>query len=302
MEAITLTKLSKSFKGKRAVDHLDMHVPAGSIYGFIGENGAGKSTTQKIICGLLRPTAGEIRLFGKTADDAEVRAHMGVLIENPGIYMGWTAKENLLMQALNIGVENPQKTVGEALEAVGLGDTGKKKVKEFSLGMKQRLGIASAFIGRPNILVLDEPINGLDPEGIREIRQTLMRLNQEYQVTILISSHILGELSKISTHYGIIKAGRMVKEISADALSKECRDYMRIKVSKPERVLAYLRQKIKMDNSEINDGEIHLFNAKDGAAVNQCMFQNGDIASEISYHQLDLEEYFMKLMGGEQSA
>lgn len=302
MEAITLTGLSKSFKGKRAVDHLDMHVPAGSIYGFIGENGAGKSTTQKIICGLLRPTAGEIRLFGKSADDAEVRAHMGVLIENPGIYMGWTAKENLLMQALNIGVENPQKTVGEALEAVGLGDTRKKKVKEFSLGMKQRLGIASAFIGKPNILVLDEPINGLDPEGIREIRQTLMRLNQEYQVTILISSHILGELSKISTHYGIIKAGRMVKEISADALSKECRDYMRIKVSNPERVLTYLRQKIEMDNSEINDGEIHLFNAKDGAAVNQCMFQNGDIASEISYHQLDLEEYFMKLMGGEKSA
>lgn len=302
MEAITLTGLSKSFKGKRAVDHLDMHVPAGSIYGFIGENGAGKSTTQKIICGLLRPTAGEIRLFGKSADDAEVRAHMGVLIENPGIYMGWTAKENLLMQALNIGVENPQKTVGEALEAVGLGDTGKKKVKEFSLGMKQRLGIASAFIGKPNILVLDEPINGLDPEGIREIRQTLMRLNQEYQVTILISSHILGELSKISTNYGIIKAGRMVKEISADALSKECRDYMRIKVSNPERVLTYLRQKIEMDNSEINDGEIHLFNAKDGAAVNQCMFQNGDIASEISYHQLDLEEYFMKLMGGEKSA
>ena len=298
MEAITITQLSKSFKGKFAVSGLDMHVPDGAIYGFIGENGAGKSTTQKIICGLLRPTAGEVRLFGKPANDADIRANMGVLIENPGVYMGWTAYENLLMQALNIGIDDPQRTVKAALEVVGLGDTGKKKVKEFSLGMKQRLGIASAFIGNPRILILDEPINGLDPEGIREIRQTLTRLNQEHHVTILISSHILGELSKISTHYGIIKNGHMVKEISAEVLSREGRDYMRIKVKDPERVLACLREHIKMDSSELNDGEIHLFNARDGAAVNQCMFQNGDVASEISYHQLDLEEYFVKLMGG----
>ncbi len=302
MEAISAINLSKSFKGKYAVHGLNMHVPEGAIYGFIGENGAGKSTTQKMICGLLLPTKGEITLFGKPADDAEVRSHMGVLIENPGVYMGWTARENLLLQAMNIGVENPKKTVDEALEAVGLGDTGKKKVREFSLGMKQRLGIAAAFLGNPNILVLDEPINGLDPEGIREIRQTLLRLNQEYHLTILISSHILGELSKIATHYGIIKKGSMTKEISAEDLSRECRDYMRIKVLHPEKVLPYLKQHIQMDGSEIVDGEIHLLNAKDGAAVNQCMFQNGDIASEISFHQLDLEEYFMSLMGGGNNA
>ncbi len=302
MDAITTKSLSKSFKGKYAVKGLDMHIPMGSIYGFIGENGAGKSTTQKMICGLLRPTDGEIQLFGKPASDAEVHARMGVLIENPGVYMGWTAKENLLLQALNIGIENPEKTVSEALEAVGLSDTGKKKVKEFSLGMKQRLGIAAAFIGNPDILILDEPINGLDPEGIREIRQTLHRLNQERNVTILISSHILGELSKISTHYGIIRNGCMVKEISAENLARECRDYMRIRVAEPEKVLLCLRQHIEMDSSEILDGEIHLFNARDGAAVNQCMLRNGHVASEISFHQLDLEEYFMKLMGGEQSA
>jgi ABC-2 type transport system ATP-binding protein len=302
MDAISAINLSKSFKGKYAVHDLDMHVPEGSIYGFIGENGAGKSTTQKMICGLLLPTKGEITLFGKPSDDADIRSRMGVLIENPGVYMGWTAKENLLMQAMNIGIENPKKTVDEALEVVGLGDTGKKKVKEFSLGMKQRLGIAAAFLGNPNILVLDEPINGLDPEGIREIRQTLLRLNQEYHLTILISSHILGELSKIATHYGIIKAGSMEKEISAEDLSRECRDYMRIKVPHPEKVLSYLKQHIQMDSSEIVDGEIHLLNAKDGAAVNQCMFQNGDIASEISFHQLDLEEYFMNLMGGGKNA
>lgn len=302
MEAISAINLSKSFKGKYAVHGLNMHVPEGSIYGFIGENGAGKSTTQKMICGLLLPTKGEITLFGKSVNDADVRSRMGVLIENPGVYMGWTARENLLMQAMNIGVENPKKTVDEALEAVGLSSTGKKKVREFSLGMKQRLGIAAAFLGNPNILVLDEPINGLDPEGIREIRQTLLRLNEEYQLTILISSHILGELSKIATHYGIIKNGSMAKEISAEDLSRECRDYMRIKVPHPEKVLPYLKQHIQMDSSEIADGEIHLLNAKDGAAVNQCMFQNGDIASEISFHQLDLEEYFMSLMGGGKNA
>lgn len=302
MDAITTTNLSKAFRGHYAVRNLDMHVPEGSIYGFIGENGAGKSTTQKMICGLLLPSKGEITLFGKPANDAEIRFHMGVLIENPGLYYGWTAKENLLMQAFNIGVPEPKKAVQDALEAVGLGDVGKKKVKDFSLGMKQRLGIATAFLGDPKILVLDEPINGLDPEGIREIRQTLLRLNQERHVTILISSHILGELSKISTHYGIIKNGSMVKEISSDELSRECRDYMRVKVENPEQVLPCLKEKLKLDNCEIADGEIHLMNAKDGRAVNQCMVQNGFIASEISFHQLDLEEYFMNLMGGPQNA
>ena len=302
MEAISAINLSKSFKGKYAVHGLNMHVPEGSIYGFIGENGAGKSTTQKMICGLLLPTKGEITLYGRPANDADVRSRMGVLIENPGVYMGWTARENLLMQAMNIGVATPKKTVDEALEVVGLGSTGKKKVREFSLGMKQRLGIAAAFLGNPNLLVLDEPINGLDPEGIREIRQTLQRLNQEYHLTILISSHILGELSKIATHYGIIKNGSMAKEISAEELSRECRDYMRIKVPNPEKVLSYLKRHIQMDGSEISGGEIHLLNAKDGAAVNQCMFQNGDIASEISFHQMDLEEYFMNLTGGGKNA
>lgn len=302
MDAITANGLSKAFKGRYAVQDLDMHVPKGAIYGFIGENGAGKSTTQKMLCGLLIPTKGEISLFDKPVNDAEVRSKMGVLIENPGVYPGWTARENLLMQAFNIGIAEPEKTVAQALEAVGLGNTGKKRVRDFSLGMKQRLGIATAFLGNPSVLILDEPINGLDPEGIREIRQTLLQLNQEYQVTILISSHILGELSKISTHYGIIKNGSMVREISAVELSRECRDYMRIKVEHPEQVLPHLKQHIQMDSGEVVDGEIHLLNVKDGRAVNQCMFQNGYVASEISFHQLDLEEYFMKLMGGGQNA
>lgn len=298
MNAIEIRNLSKSFGRHFAVRDFDMNVPEGSIYGFIGENGAGKSTTQKLICGLLVPTEGDIRLFEKPHNDADIRAKMGVLIENPGVYSGWTAYENLMMQALNIGVKNPEETVKKALDTVGLGNTGKKKVREFSLGMKQRLGIAAAFLGNPRLLVLDEPINGLDPEGIREIRQTLQRLNREYGITILISSHILGELSKIATHYGIIRSGTMIKEISAEELSRECRDYMRIKVDEPQSVLEMLKEKMTIGNGEIVDGEIHLFNIKNGRRVNELIFGSGKIAAEISYHQLDLEEYFMSLTGG----
>lgn len=164
--------------------------------------------------------------------------------------------------------------------------------------MKQRLGIAAAFLGNPRLLVLDEPINGLDPEGIREIRQTLQRLNREYGITILISSHILGELSKIATHYGIIRSGTMIKEISAEELSRECRDYMQIKVDEPQSVLEMLKEKMTIGNSEIVDCEIHLFNIKNGRRVNELIFDSGRIAAEISYHQLELEEYFMSLTGG----
>lgn len=298
MNAIEIKNLSKSFNRHFAVRDLNMIVPRGSIYGFIGENGAGKSTTQKMICGLLVPTKGSIEIFGKPHNNADVRAKMGVLIENPGVYMGWTAYENLMMQALNIGIKNPEETVKKALDTVGLGNTGKKKIKAFSLGMKQRLGIAAAFLGNPELLVLDEPINGLDPEGIREIRQTLQHLNQEYGITILISSHILGELSKIATHYGIIRGGKMIKEISSEDLSHECRDYMRIKVDEPQSVLKMLKEHMTIENSEIVDGEIHLFNIRDGKKVNALIFGAGKIAAEISFHQLDLEEYFVSLMGG----
>ncbi|MGN0617397.1 MAG: ATP-binding cassette domain-containing protein [Ruminiclostridium sp.] len=298
MNAIEIRNLSKSFGRHFAVRDFDMNVPEGSIYGFIGENGAGKSTTQKLICGLLVPTEGDIQLFGKPYNDADIRAKMGVLIESPGVYLGWTAYENLMMQALSIGVRNPEEKVKKALDTVGLGNTGKKKVRAFSLGMKQRLGIAAAFLGNPRLLVLDEPINGLDPEGIREIRLTLQRLNREYGITILISSHILGELSKIATHYGIIRSGTMIKEISAEELSRECRDYMRIKVDEPQSVLEMLKEKMTIGNSEIVDGEIHLFNIKNGRRVNELIFDSGRIAAEISYHQLDLEEYFMSLTGG----
>ncbi|MGM9680667.1 MAG: ATP-binding cassette domain-containing protein [Eubacteriales bacterium] len=303
MDAIRINNLTKSFQNRHiAVRDLNMTVPEGSIYGFIGENGAGKSTTQKLICGLLVPTKGKIEVFGKPHNDADTRAKMGVLIENPGVYTGWTAYENLMMQALQIGIDNPDKTVRKALETVGLADTGKKKVRQFSLGMKQRLGIAAAFLGNPKLLILDEPINGLDPEGIREIRQTLQHLNREYGITILISSHILGELSKIATHYGIIRGGTMIKEISAEELSRECRDYIRIRVEEPERMMNMLQQKMAIETCEIVDGEIHLYHVRNGKKVNELLFAEGKAASEISIHRLDLEEYFVNLTGGVSNA
>lgn len=297
-EAITITDLSKTFKKQQVIQNLQMHVPVGSIYGFIGKNGAGKSTTQKLICGLLQSDKGEIKIFGKPSNDMEVHRKMGVLIEDPGTEKGWTTRQNLIMQALQMGIKNPQETADRALELVGLSGAAKKKVKECSLGMKQRLGIAEALLGSPSLLVLDEPINGLDPEGIREIRQTLLELNQK-GITILISSHILGELSRIATHYGIIRNGSMVKEISAEDLSKECRDYMKVKVERPSEALDCLRKTLNLDNAEIVEDEIHLFAYNKGRLVNQCLVDNGYIADEISFHQMDLEEYFMQLMGGE---
>lgn len=298
MNAIRIMGLSKSFDRRRVVADLDKTVPKGSVYGFIGENGAGKSTTQKLICGLLVPDGGSIEILGKPHSDADTRAKMGVLIEDPGVFPGWTAYDNLMMQAYNIGVKKPRETVKRALKTVGLEDTGKKKVRQFSLGMKQRLGIAAAFLGEPELLILDEPINGLDPEGIRDVRQTLLKLNREYGITILISSHILGELSKIATHYGIIRGGKMMKEISAENLSRECRDYIRVKVENPEYILNVLKSKMPIEGSEIADGEIHLFNVSDGKSVNEIIFSEGYTASEISFHQLDLEDYFVNLMGG----
>lgn len=297
MYAIETNGLSKVFRDKRAVNDLNMHVPEGSIYGFIGRNGAGKSTAQKLICGLLLPTKGTISLYGKSSSDREERSKIGVLIETPAYFNQYSAYENLYLQALNIGLKNPKQIVLDALDAVGLGDVGKKHVSKFSLGMKQRLGIAMALLGSPKLLILDEPINGLDPQGIVDIRNVLIRLNREKGITILISSHILGELSKMATHYGIIKDGTMVKEISADELSLESKDYLCVKVD--DLMGAYKALHVNFsERIEKVGNELHIIGVKDGAMVNKILSENNIVADEISSHRLDLEEYFMKLTGG----
>ena len=223
MAVIQTMGLSKRYKDNWAVDHLDLRVEQGDIYGFIGRNGAGKSTTLKLLCGLARPTQGGALIFGKPIRDSVARRRVGALIEQPGLYPDLSGRENLRLYATLLGLDSPVRQVDEILETVGLSHKEKKPVKHYSMGMKQRLGVGLALLGGPDLLLLDEPINGLDPEGIREMRELLLRLNRERGLTLLISSHILGELSKIATRYGIIQQGRMVEQITAGERSEERR-------------------------------------------------------------------------------
>lgn len=299
MDAIKTAGLCKRYGNKNVVNHLDIQVPEGSIYGFIGRNGAGKSTTQKLVCGLTPITSGNIQLFGKPYSDPEVRSKVGMLIETAGVYAGLTAQENVRLYGLTIGAANLDMEIEKALTLMGLADTGKKKVKQFSLGMKQRLGIAIALLGNPKLLILDEPINGLDPQGIVEFREVILRLNQELGMTILISSHILGELSKVATHYGVIRDGAMVKQMSTKELEETCRNYLFVKTDKAQQAAELLQEAFHPDQCERTaDGELHLFGVNDTRAVNKLLYQKGFEVEEIYMHKQDLEEYFMNLMGG----
>lgn len=300
MLAIETDNLTKIFHKKYAVRNLSMHVEDGAIYGFNGENGAGKSTTQKMICGLLRQNEGSVKLYGKNNEDSEIRRKIGLLIESPALFPYSNAYENMILQAYNLGIKHPHKLILSCLEKVGLQDVGKKKVKEFSLGMKQRLAIAVSLLGSPLLLVLDEPINGLDPNGIIEIRNTLLRLNKEQHITILISSHILGELSRVATHYGIIKDGCMIKEISAEELSRQCEDFVTVKADNIRQVTQILTNALPEINVMQSDhNECKIYGLMEGKKINRILVDNGIIIEELSYHRMDLEEYFLKLMGGQ---
>lgn len=299
MLAIETTNLSRAFKGKSAVSKLNLHVPEGSIYGFIGQNGAGKSTTQKMICGLLHPDEGTIRLYGKSGDDSEIRSRIGVIIESPALFPGSTAYENMMMQALNLGVDKPDERIKEILKLVGLSETGTKKAKLFSLGMKQRLAIGQTLLGDPKLLILDEPTNGLDPQGIIEIRNTLKKINQERGITILISSHILGELSRIATHYGIIKNGEMIEEIDENSLREMCKEYMTVSTKNNEAAAGLIQKALDGKYPvAVEDNAVHIYHYQDGEAVNRLLTENDIYASEITQHKMDLEEYFLSAMEG----
>lgn len=299
MDAIQTIGLCKRYGNKNAVNHLSIQVPKGSVYGFIGRNGAGKSTTQRMICGLASPTAGEIKLFERPATDPAVRRKIGTLIEQPGIYPGMSALENVILQGYSIGLENPKKSALEALDAVGLSKAVKKKAKHLSLGMKQRLGLAIAMLGNPELLILDEPINGLDPEGIVQLREVIANLHRDRGVTIFISSHILGELSKIATHYGIIKDGELIEQTSAEELANKRKDYLTVKVEDAQKAAQLLSKELHIPAMEVvSSREIHLPGFKDTAAVNRILYSNNYNVEEVFLHQQDLEEYFIELMGG----
>ncbi|MEH2939403.1 ATP-binding cassette domain-containing protein [Lawsonibacter sp. JLR.KK007] len=299
MAVIQTMGLSKRYKDNWAVDHLDLRVEQGDIYGFIGRNGAGKSTTLKLLCGLARPTQGEALIFGKPIRDSVARRRVGALIEQPGLYPDLSGRENLWLYATLLGLDSPTRQVDEILETVGLSPKEKKPIKHYSMGMKQRLGVGLALLGGPDLLLLDEPINGLDPEGIREMRELLLRLNRERGLTLLISSHILGELSKIATRYGIIQAGRLMEQITAGELAQKCTDYLHLQADQPQKAAALLERELHLSRWEMRpEGEIRIYEAVDTKAVGQVLTQAGIAVEEMGLHKQDLESYFLERMGG----
>lgn len=295
---ITTNGLTKSYKGKPAVDHVSMRVQKGDIYGFIGRNGAGKSTTLKMLCGLVYPTAGEIQLFEGSVMDEAARRRIGILIEDAGLYPHLTARENMMLKARYLGLVSDD-SVDQALELMNIADTGKKKVKNFSMGMKQRLGIAMALLGNPDLLILDEPINGLDPEGIREIRECIQRLNEQSGKTIIISSHILGELSKLANRYGIIKDGQLVQQITKEELEERCKDYLKLEVDDADRASVVLSEKFPGITYEVFGGnQLHVYDFTDSGSVTALLVENKVSVLSCAFHRMDLEQYFLELMEG----
>lgn len=294
MNAIEIRNLSKSFRGMYAVDHLSMTVPQGAIYGFIGENGSGKSTTEKLICGHLVPDEGEIKLFGKDHDDPGVRVRVGALIENAGCFPNSSVYQNLRMQTINLGLENPDEEIRRVLEIVRMEDNAHIKFKSCSLGMKQRIGIAMALLGDPALLILDEPINGLDTDGMRIMREILVDITQKYGCTVLISSHILGELEKIATHYGIIRQGKMIMELSAAEMDSRAQVFVSLKTGDMKGAKAVLRENFKTVKEE--DGYLRVYDIDDTASIVDCLMKTGHVPSEIKKNKIGLEEYYIELM------
>lgn len=296
MDYIVETKnLTKSFPNKLAVDHVTMHIKRGDIYGFIGKNGAGKTTTMKLLLGLINPTEGEMTLFG-SKDLNKQRSRIGSLIEAPGLYKNASAYDNMKLFSLLYG--GTDKEIKKILSLVGLGKVGSRKAGNFSLGMRQRLGIAIALLGNPELLILDEPINGLDPAGIKEIRDIIVRLNKERGVTFLISSHLLDELAKITTTYGIVNDGRLVEEIAADKLMERCKQNLHIKVSDVVKAVSVLKAEGLLDRYDVTDDSITMFDHFENAgAINELLVKNGIIVDALSPSNSGFEEYFIERIG-----
>lgn len=296
-------KLSKVFSKQTAVDNVSLHIKRGEIYGFIGRNGAGKTTFMKMISGLSSPTSGEITLFGETGTDAQkYYSRIGNLIEAPGIYPAMTGEQNLRCKSIALGIHKPGYEQ-ELLDMVGLQNVRKKKVKNYSLGMKQRLGIAMALLGGPDFLVLDEPINGLDPQGIVEIREILLRLKHEQGMTIMISSHILEELSKVADTFGIINQGKLIQELSQEALTEICSDYIELHVDNTAAASTVIERAGFGDYKVLDDSTICIYEQLDRSAeLNAKLVQAGCMVSQIQVVQEKLEEYFLKITGGEKNA
>ena len=295
MNAIEIRNLSKNFGSKQALNGLNMTVPAGAIYGFIGENGSGKSTTEKLLCGLMPPSGGTIKLYGRDHTDPYVRAKIGVLIETPGCFPNMSVWGNMMLQAANLGISNAEEEVGKVLKLVRMEGAASNKFKNCSLGMKQRIGIAMALLGDPALLVLDEPINGLDADGMRIMREVLVDITKNRNRTVLISSHILGELEKIATHYGIIRGGRMIKEMTAEELEASCPTYTALQTGEMNRTKALLSCKYSRVEED-ESGYIRVYDQAKPEDVVNYLYENGILVREIKTAKIGLEEYYIDLM------
>lgn len=291
--------LCKHYKDFKALDGLTMHVPKGSIYGFVGKNGAGKTTLIRLVCGLQMPTNGDFELYSVKHSDKAIsksRRRMGAVVETPSIYLDMTAVDNLKQQYYILGLPSFDG-ITELLKLVGLENTGKKKARNFSLGMRQRLGIAVALCGNPDFLVLDEPINGLDPQGIIEIRELILKLNREKKITVLISSHILDELSRLATHYGFIDSGRIVREMSAQELEAACRKCMRMTVTDTA-VLARGLDDMGLNYKIIDDHHADVYAKPNITQLSLALAKEGCEVLSVEEHDESLESFYISLVGG----
>lgn len=301
MEYVLKTShLKKEYRKFTALNGVDMNVPKGSIYGFVGKNGAGKTTLIRLICGLQSPTDGDFELYGIKNTDKNIcrsRRRMGTVVETPSIYLEMTAVDNLKQQYRILGMPSFDG-IGGLLKLVGLENTGKKKARNFSLGMRQRLGIAVALCGSPDFLVLDEPINGLDPQGIIEIRELILKLNRERQITVLISSHILDELAKLATHYGFIDSGKIVREMSADELEAACRKCVRITVTDTKPLTAVL-DSMNLEYRIIDGKTADIYGKPNITRLTLALSENGCELINIYEQDESLESFYISLVGGE---
>ena len=300
---LTANDLGKYYKHAKALSGFNMHIPKGSIYGFVGRNGAGKTTLIRLICGLQEPTEGSFTLYGIENSNSMIvkaRQRMGAIVETPAIYLDMTAEDNLKQQYRVLGLPS-FGSIPDLLKLVGLENTGKKKAKRFSLGMKQRLGIAIALAGDPDFLVLDEPTNGLDPQGIIEIRELILKLNRERQITVLISSHILDELSRLATHYGIIDKGSMVKELSAEELDASCKKCMRIEVSNMVGLTQVL-DSMAADYKILSDTQADIFAKLNISQLTLALAKEDCEVLSIESKDESMESFFISLTGGDGNA
>ena len=299
--ALTTQGLTKTYAQTKALNGLTMHVPKGAIYGFVGKNGAGKTTLIRLVCGLQAPTAGDYTLYGVPHTAPEIykaRRRMGAVVETPSVYLDLTAADNLKLQYRLLGLPS-EEGIPELLHLVGLGDTGKKKARHFSLGMRQRLGIAVALCGDPDFLILDEPINGLDPQGIIEMRELILRLNREHQITVLISSHILDELARLATHYGFLHRGALVQEISARELEAACRKCTRLTVTNPA-ALCQVLDRQGIEYRLVEEGVADVYGEGNLTQLILDLSQAGCQVTGIHQRDESLESYYMNLVGGEE--